>query len=47
MDPKEKKPYTSPEIIFETDLETKAGSPLGPGGTGDTEGIDLFPGVDN
>ena len=25
----EKKQYTSPEIVFETDLETKAGSPLG------------------
>jgi hypothetical protein len=46
MEPKEKKPYTPPEIIFETDLETKAGSPLGPG-TGQDEGIDLFPGIDN
>lgn len=25
----EKKTYTAPEIIFETNLETKAGSPLG------------------
>lgn len=25
----EKKQYTTPEIVFETDLETKAGSPLG------------------
>ncbi len=25
----EKKQYISPEIVFETDLETKAGSPLG------------------
>ena len=25
----EKKPYTTPEIILETELETKAGSPLG------------------
>lgn len=25
----EKKQYSSPEIVFETDLETKAGSPLG------------------
>ena len=25
----DKKEYTTPEIIFETDLETKAGSPLG------------------
>ena len=24
-----KKSYITPEIIFETDLETKAGSPLG------------------
>ena len=46
MDSKEKKPYTPPAIVFETDLETKAGSPLG-SGTGETEGIDLFPGIDN
>ena len=26
---KEKKQYSSPEIVFETNLETKAGSPLG------------------
>ena len=25
----EKKKYNTPEIIFETNLETKAGSPLG------------------
>jgi len=25
----EKKQYATPEIVFETDLETKAGSPLG------------------
>lgn len=24
-----KKTYTAPEIVFETNLETKAGSPLG------------------
>ena len=29
MNPSEKKEYTTPEILFETDLETKAGSPLG------------------
>jgi hypothetical protein len=40
----EKKAYTPPEIIFETTLETKAGSPLGePNPGGDSE-IDLFPG---
>jgi hypothetical protein len=37
----EKKKYTPPEIIFETTLETKAGSPLGGPNPGD---IDLFPG---
>ena len=25
----DKKQYSPPEIVFETDLETKAGSPLG------------------
>ncbi len=45
MAPQEKKTYTPPKIIFETDLETKAGSPLGPGAD-ETEGIDLFPGID-
>lgn len=25
----EKRSYSTPEIVFETDLETKAGSPLG------------------
>ena len=29
MNLSEKKEYTTPEILFETDLETKAGSPLG------------------
>ena len=29
MNPSEKKEYTSPAILLETDLETKAGSPLG------------------
>lgn len=37
----DKKQYISPEIIFETSLETKAGTPLG--GPVD-EGIELFPG---
>jgi len=37
----EKKKYTPPEIIFETTLETKAGSPLGVPGEPE---IDLFPG---
>ena len=43
MDTQDKKQYTAPEIIFETDLETKAGSPIG-GGTGSADGIELFPG---
>ena len=34
MNENTKKPYTSPEITFETDLETKAGSPLGNPDTG-------------
>ena len=40
MEPKEKKLYSPPEITFETQLETKAGT------SGDTidEGIELFPG---
>ena len=29
MEKKDKKQYTKPEIILETNLETKAGSPLG------------------
>ena len=37
----EKKQYSTPKIIFETDLETKAGSPLG---IGPDDGIELFPG---
>ena len=36
-----KKQYTPPKIIFETSLETKAGTPLG--GPAE-EGIELFPG---
>jgi hypothetical protein len=43
MESTEKKPYVAPEIIFETDLETKAGSPIG-GGTGSIDEIELFPG---
>jgi hypothetical protein len=42
MEIEDKKPYIAPEIIFETDLEVKAGTPLGD--SGDT-GIDLFPGI--
>lgn len=38
---KDKKQYIPPEIIFETNLETKAGTPLG---APVDEGIDLFPG---
>ena len=40
----DKKQYTPPEIIFETSLETKAGSPID--FTPDGNGIDLFPGID-
>jgi len=36
----EKKQYVTPEIVFETDLEVKAGSPLG----GPIDPIELFPG---
>ena len=43
-EPQDKKQYTPPEIIFETNLETKAGSPLG--NPPNNEGIDLFPGID-
>ena len=42
MENQDKKPYIAPEIIFETDLEVKAGSPLGDSGD---PGIDLFPGI--
>jgi hypothetical protein len=42
METKDKKEYYPPEIIFETNLETKAGSPLG---APIDEGIDLFPGI--
>jgi hypothetical protein len=42
MEPKDKKHYEAPEITFETDLETKAGTPLG---NPIDDGIDLFPGV--
>ena len=44
MENQGKKAYITPEIIFETDLEVKAGTPLGspPNDTG----IDLFPGID-
>ena len=43
MKEKEKKPYIAPEIIFETDLETKAGSPLG---SPVDPGLDLLPGAE-
>ena len=42
MEIQDKKPYIAPEIIFETDLEVKAGSVLGNSGD---PGIDLFPGI--
>ncbi len=41
MESKDKKTYSKPEIVFETDLETKAGSPIGPGSVDE---IELFPG---
>ena len=43
MDDQGKKKYIAPEIIFETDLEVKAGTPLGNPSNADP-GIDLFPG---
>ena len=39
---KEKKQYSPPAIVFETDLETKAGSPLG----NPTDGLGL-PGLED
>jgi len=39
MESQDKKKYIAPEIIYETDLEVKAGSPLS-----DEPGIELFPG---
>lgn len=42
-EPQDKKQYIPPEIIFETSLETKAGTPVG---APSDEGIDLFPGID-
>ena len=44
METQDKKQYIAPEIIFETDLEVKAGSPIGGGTNADGTGIDLFPG---
>ena len=44
MENQDKKAYIAPEIIFESDLEVKAGTPLG--SPVDT-GIDLFPGIDD
>jgi hypothetical protein len=41
MESQEKKPYIAPEIIFEADLEVRAGSPLSDPGD---DVIDLFPG---
>ena len=35
----EKRPYTKPEIIYEADLEIRAGTPLSPG---TTDPIDLL-----
>ncbi len=36
----EQKPYISPEIIYEMDLETRAGSPLG---SENFEGLPIIP----
>ena len=36
----EKKPYSKPEIIHEADLETRAGSPVGPAGS--TDPLDIL-----
>ena len=44
MENQDKKAYIAPEIIFEADLEVKAGTPIGD--LIDT-GIDLFPGIDD
>jgi hypothetical protein len=41
MENQDKKLYVAPEIIFETDLEVKAGSPLG---ESNEPGNFLFPG---
>ena len=43
---RDKKQYSAPEIIYEAELEVKAGSPIeGPVDPG--TGIDLFPGANN
>jgi hypothetical protein len=44
MEMQDKKKYKPPEIIFETELEVKAGSPLG---SAPDAGVDLFPGSPN
>ena len=43
MDKQDKKQYFPPEIIFETNLETKAGSPLG---APVDPGLDILPGAE-
>ena len=40
METQDKKQYSSPEIVFEIDLEVKAGSPF----SAPDPGIELFPG---
>ena len=40
MESQDKKQYIPPEIIYEADLEVKAGSPLS-----EEPGIELFPGT--
>jgi len=43
MEKQDSKTYVKPEIVFETNLETKAGSPLG---IDPIDEIELFPGAD-
>jgi hypothetical protein len=43
MEKQDKKLYIAPEIIFEAELEVKAGTPIG---IPVDSGIDLFPGID-
>lgn len=40
MESEDKKPYTTPEIVLETELETRTGSPLDL--PGDVLELDLF-----
>jgi hypothetical protein len=44
MEGKDKKQYSAPEIIYEADLEVKAGTPIG--GSPVDPGLELFPGAE-